>query len=662
MDVKAPSGVAQGTNGGPRSGLQGLARYSGSVIDFISIALGSTGAVLLVVTSLLVTIEVIMRHYFSSSLSWTFDLSIYFVLAAMFFAAAYAAKENAHICVDFITSALSRRTQTLLEVVTFTWTSFFCANLTVSAIQMAYVSASRQILDDTLLALPLVIPQSAFALGALVLTLQITKITILKYRDVFQPKPENNEPKLHTFMTPVDKAKILLPAVLILVVASTVLFSLGGNLRTIGLVLMLATVLATGTPVFAAIGIVGCIGLVFLLGGGFTSQGQVGILAYKQLNSFVIGAIPLYIIGAGILSMGGLGQKLYEVCRKWFPPIRGKLGIATIAACAFFAAISGSSIASAAAFSIIAVPAMLALGYDKKLAYGTVAGGGTLAILIPPSGTFILYGFLTGESVGKLFMAGVIPGIMVTLFFILYIYFKCRKDVRYDKDIITNYSWSERFTSLKDAIWILIAPVFILGAIYTGICTPTEAAAITVVYAILVTVFIGNTGRRNLWKTLRESTKTGSMVLMILAGSTIFGAVLTYTKIPQEFVNFSVTANIPPWAIIILINILLLILGMFMEGVAITMISIPIIYPAIKALGLDPIWFGVIFVINMEVGLISPPVGMNLYAMRGATGGKLSEITRGALPFLLILLGSMIVIGVLPQVATWLPSTMHIGK
>jgi C4-dicarboxylate transporter DctM subunit len=632
-----------------------LGRASAKAIDGMSVAMGTLSAVFLVLTACIVTYEVIVRALHKPTM-WTFDVSIYLILAAMFLAAAYTAKESGHIHVDFLTSRLSAGTRSILEVITTAWTVLFCGVLLYSASKMLHDSIVYSRSAETYLGAPLAIPHGAFGLGLAVLTLQLIKITVQKIGSLSAAKDE--APVIPSFMSRVDKPYILIPIVVVLLAISTYFFSFEGGLRTVGLILMLLTILGTGTPVFAAVGMVGCVGLVFLLGGGLESQIQTGLLAYKPLSSFVIGAIPLFILGAGILSAGGLGEKLYDVCRKWFPPLRGKLAMATIGACAVFAAISGSSIANAAAFSLIAIPAMAALGYDKKLAYGAVAGGGTLGILIPPSGTFIMYGFLTGESVGRLFMAGVFPGIMLAILFCIYIFFRCRGDDRYQPDVTMGASWAERFNSLKGAVLILFAPILILGTIYLGLATPTEAAAIAVVYGLIITFISGKGKAQGLLKTLRDATKNGSMVLMILAGATIFGGVITILQIPQEFISFAVGANIPTWGVLGMMAILLIIMGMFMEGVAIIVIVLPIIYPAIIAMGLDPIWFGVVYVVIAEMGQLTPPVGMNLYAIRGVTGAKLEDIMKGSIPFLLVQLVALIIVAVYPPLSTWLPSTM----
>jgi len=293
------------------------------------------------------------------------------------------------------------------------------------------------------------------------------------------------------------------------------------------------------------------------------------------------------------------------------------------------------------------------------MALGSVAAGGTLGILIPPSLSFILIGEITQTSVGQLFIAGIIPGIFISLVFMGYIYLKTYKNPRYKPT--TVYTWKDRFLLLKEGGPVLLAPVIILGGIYSGLTTPTEAAAVTVIYAIFLGLVTKKLNRQNLLVTLRDSTKSAIMILMIIAGAMILGSVVTILRIPHNFSVLIVESGIPAWAVIVFMNLLLLILGMFLECASITLITVPIFYPTILALGFDPLWFGVIFTINMELALVTPPVGLNLYIIQGITGEKMETVVRGVFPFIILLALSLIVVALIVPMSTWLPSMM-IGK
>jgi C4-dicarboxylate transporter DctM subunit len=270
-----------------------------------------------------------------------------------------------------------------------------------------------------------------------------------------------------------------------------------------------------------------------------------------------------------------------------------------------------------------------------------------------------MIGEITETSVGQLFIAGVIPGIFLTILFLGYLFLRVRKDPRYRPSV--SYTWKERLQLLKGGTPVLIAPVIILGGIYTGIFTPTEAASVSVIYAIVLLILTGKLRGRNMLAIVRESTLSAVMILMIIVGATILGSVITLLRIPQNFADLVVTSAIPAWGVVVLMCLLLLVLGMFLECASITMITVPIFYPAVVTLGYDPLWFGVIFTINMELALITPPVGLNLYVIKGISDEKMETVIKGALPFVVLLGLGLLIIALIEPMSTWLPSTM-MGK
>lgn len=415
----------------------------------------------------------------------------------------------------------------------------------------------------------------------------------------------------------------------------------------------LLVLLLLGLPVAFSLGFAGMSGM-FFLAGGTKAMSQMPFIAYKALDEFVLSAIPLYILMSQILLTGKIGNDLYEVGNKWLRHLPGGLGVATVAACAVFAAISGSSVTTAVTIGVVAIPEMIARGYDKKTVLGLVAAGGTLGILIPPSIPMILYGSITGESVGKLFMAGMIPGVLMAFLFIVLIVFLTARKLEPQP----KASLSERMGVLKKSFWGLLLPVLVIGGIYTGAFTPTEAAAIGTLYSIVITFFIYRTLTwRDIPEIMKDTVKTNSMILAIMIGAMIFGYVLTLLRIPQMLTEAVTALNVNRWVVIVFINLLLLVLGCFLETVSIILITLPILYPIITSLGFDPIWFAVMMVINMELALITPPVGMNLFVIQGISPGtRMAEILRGVLPFALLIVLTMILIAFFPNIALWLPN------
>lgn len=420
-----------------------------------------------------------------------------------------------------------------------------------------------------------------------------------------------------------------------------------------GFSLFIIFVLVIGMPVAFTLSVAGILGIIQFVDVSFLSQ--VPVIAYKTLDSYVLTSVPLYILMSQIMLTGRVGSGLFELGSKWMGHLPGGLGIATIFACAIFAAISGSSVATAVTIGAMAIPEMLKRGYDRKLVVGSVAAGGTLGILIPPSIPMILYGTITDESVGKLFMSGVVPGALLTVLFICYIVF-----ASWDKPREPRSSHAEKMKSLRENIWGLFLPVIIIGGIYTGIFTPTEAAAVGTVYALAITFFVYRSVTiQDMPAILRATIKTSCMIFSIMIGAMLFGYILTILQVPQALMRLVTEGDLNRWIVMLGINIMLLILGCVLETVSIILITLPMLYPIIKALGFDPIWFNVVLLINMELALITPPVGMNLFVIKGISeDSSIQDIIAGAAPFAAIMVFEILLLCFVPEIATWLPSVL----
>lgn len=420
-----------------------------------------------------------------------------------------------------------------------------------------------------------------------------------------------------------------------------------------GFSLFIIFLLVIGMPVAFTLSVAGILGIIQFVDVSFLSQ--VPVIAYKTLDSYVLTSVPLYILMSQIMLTGRVGSGLFELGSKWMGHLPGGLGIATIFACAIFAAISGSSVATAVTIGAMAIPEMLKRGYDRKLVVGSVAAGGTLGILIPPSIPMILYGTITDESVGKLFMSGVVPGALLTVLFICYIVF-----ASWDKPREPRSSHAEKMKSLRENIWGLFLPVIIIGGIYTGIFTPTEAAAVGTVYALAITFFVYRSVTiQDMPAILRATIKTSCMIFSIMIGAMLFGYILTILQVPQALMRLVTEGDLNRWIVMLGINIMLLILGCVLETVSIILITLPMLYPIIKALGFDPIWFNVVLLINMELALITPPVGMNLFVIKGISEeSSIQDIIAGAAPFAAIMVFEILLLCFVPEIATWLPSVL----
>lgn len=417
------------------------------------------------------------------------------------------------------------------------------------------------------------------------------------------------------------------------------------------LLIALMLVLTTGVPIFAGLTIFGSALLYYFQG----SVGAISGVIFNEVNRYLLVSIPLFAFMAHIMIKGKIVDDIYDTAYTFTRHLPGGLAIATIIACTIFAAISGSSVATALTIGAVAIPQMIRFGYDEKLAYGVVAAGGTLGILIPPSGPMILYGVSTDTSIGKLFLAGMIPGLFMALIFMLWaaLHASLSGNMRREK----MASLAEMAQAARKSLWAGVLPVFVLGGMYLGVFTATEAAAAGAWLALVITVFVYRTvGWRDIWDSAAEAARMSGLLLMILAGATVFSHVLTKLRIPQQIVEQLVAANVGPTAFVLLMMAMIVVLGMFLESIAIILVTAPIAMPALHQLGIDPVWYGVLLVVNLEVALITPPVGMNLFTIKAITKAPMGTIIRGAGPYVALMLLVLLLFIMVPSIITWLPN------
>lgn len=414
----------------------------------------------------------------------------------------------------------------------------------------------------------------------------------------------------------------------------------------LGLVLLLFT----GLPIFAGLSLFGG-GL--LIGSG---AGVVGVseIIFHKISLYVLLAIPLFAYMAHIMIRARIIDDLYNTAYTLTRHMPGGVGIATILACMIFSAISGSSVATALTIGAVAIPQMIRFGYDPKVAYGLVAAGGTLGILIPPSGPMIIYGVATDTSIGGLFMAGLIPGLMLALIFMLSTAFQQRHRQREPRA-----SLKEALVAIRGSGWALALPTLVLGGMYVGVFTATEAAAVGALLALAVGSLIYRTvGPRQIWASAIDASRTSAMLFMILAGAAVFSHALTKLMIPQQIVGLVSTMEMGTFGFLLAMMVLIFVLGMFLESIAIILITSPVVLPVLTLLDISPIWYGVMLVINLELAMITPPVGMNLFTIKAVTEAPIGQIIRGSLPFVVLMLLGLALVMVFPGLALWLPGTM----
>ena len=390
----------------------------------------------------------------------------------------------------------------------------------------------------------------------------------------------------------------------------------------------------------------------------YTDQLTFGFIAQNMVtgcDSFPTMAIPFFIFAGELMGGGGISKRLLNLANVFFGRITGGLAIVTVVVCMFFAAISGSGPATVAAVGGMVVPTMLEKGYDKKFVLALIAAAGSIGVIIPPSIPMVIYGVTTNSSVSSLFLAGFIPGIMIGLVLIGYSYFFAKKQ-GYKGDT-EPFSWSRALHELKEGFWAILSPVIILGGIYGGIFTPTEAAAVSVIYSLVVGCFIyKELDLKKLLNVTRNACETTASILIVIGCAAGFSKVLTLGRIPATVASGMLSLTDSAILILLLINLLLLIVGCFMETLCAIMILAPILFPVVTSLGVDPIHFGIIMVVNLAIGFITPPLGVNLFVASRVGETTLDNVIKGIIPFLILMIATLMLITYVPGISMFLPN------
>ncbi|MBM9603606.1 TRAP transporter large permease [Desulfopila inferna] len=406
-----------------------------------------------------------------------------------------------------------------------------------------------------------------------------------------------------------------------------------------------------------AMGLVGFLGFAYVTGWG-PAFGILKTVPYTTFASNDLSVIPLFILMGSFAFVAGMSEDLYRSVRTLFGNLRGGLAIATVAACACFAAISGSSLATAATLAKVAMPEMKKFNYDTALATGSIASGGCIGILIPPSVILIIYGIITEQSIGKLFMAGFIPGILQAVFYIIVIMILCRRNPAMGPPGPST-TINEKFFAFLKTWQVLVLFIIVIGGIYSGIFTPTEAAGIGAFIAFVFTIFRGKLTWENLRTSLTSTASTTGMLFMIVLGAMILGYFFSVTRLPFELATMVSQLPVNRYVILVLILLTLMVLGCLMDSMAIVLLTVPVFYPLILQLNFEPIWFGILVVRVTEMGLITPPVGLNVFVIQGITKVPMHTIFRGVTPFLLADIAGIILLLAIPQITMFLPNLMN---
>lgn len=424
-------------------------------------------------------------------------------------------------------------------------------------------------------------------------------------------------------------------------------------MTTAALFLMLFAFMLLGMPVAVALGLSSLLTILFF---AQDSLASLSLKLFETSEHYTLLAIPFFILSGAFMTTGGVARRMIRFANASIGHLRGGLAMASVLACMLFAAVSGSSPATVVAVGSIVIAGMVKVGYPKAFAAGVICNAGTLGILIPPSIVMVVYGAATETSVGKLFMAGVIPGIVLGLMLMLAIYVRARM-IGLPRQ--PRAPASEILRAGRDSMWGLLLIVIILGGIYGGVFTPTEAAAVAAVYAFFIAVVVyRDIGMKQVPQVMLDAGKVTVMLMFIVANALLFAHVLTTERIPHAVAETIIAWGMQPWQFLIVVNILLLIAGMFMEPTGIILILAPILFPIATQLGIDPVHLGIIMVVNLEIGMITPPIGLNLFVTAGITDMSIMQVVRAALPWTMVLLLFLVLVTYVPAISLFLPNLL----
>ena len=425
------------------------------------------------------------------------------------------------------------------------------------------------------------------------------------------------------------------------------------------LIALLFVLFALGVEIAIALGVVGVLGLLYLKGFNI-GLGVVGSIAWSNASSFSFIAVPLFVFMSGILLHSGIGKGLYTAVARWVSFLPGGLAVASIFSCAIFAAISGSSVATAATIGMIAIPEMERRGYARPLIFGSLVAGGTLGILIPPSVPMIIYGVMTETSIGHLYMAGMIPGIVLALLFAGFVIgWSVLSPGVAPRVAEDRGTFADKLRSLYEVAPVVVLIVVVLGSMYQGIVTPTEAAALGSFVSILIAAVLGGFS----WRTLREAffatIRTTCMVMLIIIFASMFSHVLALLGTPKALLGSVIGLGLPKWALFAAIFSFLLVIAYALEELSVMIILLPLLFPLVTGLGFDPVWFGIVMIVWLSIGLITPPVGLNLFVIQSMMKGMTArDVTIGTTPFVVLMIWLVVLLFLFPDIALWLPRHM----
>ena len=617
-------------------------------VEPVTRVINAVGACTALTMVILVTVHVLSRALFKKPLMGTVELEELMIVILVFLGMAYTQVKGMHISVDFLTSRLSERTQNILSVATslLSLLLFFALSWQSILLSLIYLNKGNATFH---IRIPLFWVIWIIALGFFL-------CGVISLKHIFQATSET--------IRKGDASRVIAVAFVTLLFGTIPFWSgligLEYNLKIVQIIglVMLLILLFSGMLIGVVLGVLGFLGMAVLFGPG-AGFGLFKTVPFSTTASYSLCVIPFFILMGELCFHAGLSEKLYGVAYRWVGQFRGGLSMATVLACGAFSAVSGSSLATAATMGTVSLPEMKRYNYAETLATGSIAAGGTIGILIPPSVILIIYGILVEVSIAELFFAGIIPGLISLLYYIITIniWTRINPDVGPPGP---KTLFADKVRSLKNTWEVLSLFLLIMGGIYGGLFTPTEAGAIGASGALLFGLIRKRLSWKDLYNSLLSTGRTTSMVFLVVIGTAIYGYFLTSTQLPMELADYVVGLEVRPIIIVMAIIMVCFALGCVMGTLPLVFITVPIFAPVIETLGYDLIWFGVIVVVVSEIGLITPPVGMNVFIMKGVAGDvPLGTIFRGIFPFLIADFARLITLISFPALSLFLPQLLR---
>ncbi len=577
--------------------------------------------------------SVVARYVFHWSLDWSDEIAVYGIIWAVFFGISSLIKTDEHVRVDLFIRKLSPKRQNIIHL----YHALLCLAFVIVVAWGGYLMVKKAYLtgitSESHLKFKMYLPFLIMPIGGILLIIRIIERIFILARRL---KGEE------AWKDPLIALLIGLSLVLIYILTTKVEV-------TIALVLILLIMLFLGMPIAFSLGIASLSCLLFF---NMIKLDGIAPKMFWSVNKFVLIAIPYFIVAGNLMMKGGLARPLLELGYALLKKIDGGLAIAVMFAAVIFSCISGVSAALAATLGIIAIPWMIEKGYPKRFCMGLIGAGGTLDILIPPSTILILYGAVSGESVSSLYIAGFLPGFILGAAISIEIWLICKFKGYGRASSEERFSIKEVIQKTKDSFWALIMPVLIMGGIYSGVFTVTEAAVVSVFYAALVCFGIyKNVGFKEIISILNDSVVLSSMIYFIIMTATLFGFLVTMEQLSDRLLSLISSAQIKPWQFLAIMNIAIFIMGMFLSPGSIILIVLPLVYPILQQLGISGIHFGILMTINMELAFLTPPVGMHLFVMSAVCKEPVSEVVKAVMPFLIILFIGLFFITYFPSIS-----------